>query len=213
MPSSQSVEVDLILNGLRLQGAIGVDDSRRVSDILNSPESSLLLSEVVVATAEGTRIEAYPQLAVEKRNLLAVVPRESSEYLTSHQRARFGVARPALADIAVGVVLPPYNAHGVLLIPPPVTVPIAIGRLSHFFPLLRAALYLSRVLLFDDVTLLVNRDLIVGLGPLEEGGESVSRASAAFATVPEVEKPSPEDELISRLMRELAAGGDSPSTN
>jgi hypothetical protein len=68
---------------------------------------------------------------VEKRNLLAVVPHESSDYLTSHQRSRFGVARPALADIAVGVVLPPFNAHGVLLMPPPLTVPIVTGRLGH----------------------------------------------------------------------------------
>ena len=204
MPSPQSVEVDLILPSMRILGALPLEESRRVSDILNTPAESLSLTGVVVRTLEETRLESYPELAIAKRHVLAVMPKEPPGYVNSRRISRFGVTPPSLSAIPVGMVLPPFNGHGMLLMPLPLTLPIVLARLAHFFPLTNSVLYLKGVRLVDGETLLVNRDLVLGLGPLEEGGFSSRRQGAQAGTT----TSSPNEALIERLFRE-ARGDDS----
>ena len=212
MPSS-TVEADLILPSMRVRGLLSVDESERISDVFNTPHENLLLKDIVVRTLEGTRIESFPELTIEKRHVLAVVPLESADYVSSRRLTRFGVTRPTLLSLAVGIVLPPFSGQGILFLPPPLTLPIALARLSHFFALLNADLYLNRVPVVESTTLLVNRELVVGLGPLEETG-SAPRSGLSLGTASSEGSASGANEaLTERLWREVGGSqyGQSPT--
>lgn len=180
MESVPHVEVDLILESMRLTGVLVGDPSKRVSDLLNVPSDSILLRGVTVKTLEGSRLESFPELTVEKRHLLAVIPQESAEYLYSRRAQRFGVARPDLTSIPAGLVLPPFTGQGILWMPPP-SSPIALARLSHFFALTEAVLYQNRLAVVKSPALLVNKDHVVGIGALEEVGPGMGSEAATRA--------------------------------
>ena len=202
------VQIELVVANMRIGGTLALDETCRVSDLMNTPDPTLPLHDVSITALEGTRIETYPELTVEKRNVLAAIPMESEEHLTLQRRARFGVAHPDFTSVAVGLVLPPFHGQGVLSLSGPVNIGALGARLTPFFPLTSATLYLNRLPVVDDAVLLISREHLAGLGPLEDESPQprptgvVEQAGAAG-----------DRDLIDRLMRELDAGAGEPTSN
>src|SRR5436305_2087229 len=94
-----AVNVNLILATMRLEGTIVIEPTQRVSDILITPEEKFILRQVSVTSLEGSRIESYPEMMIDKRQVLAVVPKESSDHIVSRRMSRMGIGTPSMANL------------------------------------------------------------------------------------------------------------------
>jgi hypothetical protein len=143
----------------------------------------LQLKSVTLSKLDGREIGQYAEMAVQKHHILAVVPRESAEQITAHRANRLGVSRPNLKTVKVGIILPPFTCQGSLLLSPPFTLPIPLARLTRFFPLTGADLYLDSEPIEVDAPLLVNRELVAGLSPVNEAPTQVRKVDLAGSEI------------------------------
>jgi hypothetical protein len=169
MSELSPVAVDLLTLSLRFSGvSTDPDQFRRLSDILNSPEGDLILSRVMIRNLLGVTLDQSPSVIVQKRDVLLVVPRESSEQLAQRRQQRLGINVPSLTPVPVLAVVPPYLARGVLHLRSARDFYRGASGLSQFFPLLDASLKLDGSLVERSSVILVNRDAVVALGIQDE---------------------------------------------
>jgi hypothetical protein len=166
--SASSINISVLLASLRLEGSLHMEQEQRVSDVLGTADDRFVLQHVSVLSLDGSRIESCPELLVDKRQVLAVVPRESAGYLASRRVARMGLTTPGnSASLALAVMLPPFHVQGTFHSQGPLNLEHINARLTRFFALTNADVNLGRALLEEKVTLLVNRDLMAAIGPME----------------------------------------------
>jgi hypothetical protein len=203
MEAARPVEVDLLFPSVRMRGIISSDPSRRVSDILNMPDATFVLKDVTVSRPKGTTLASYANLTIEKEQILAAVPLETAQLISSHRTMMLGLARPNLMSLTVDMVLPPYYGHGVIWMPPPASQ-FALSRLSPFFAFTAAELHFEGKVVVQAGALLVNKARVAGLGPLEEAAHTVNELPARAPLVEE--QPvgaAPADSRLDDLWRRL----------
>ena len=169
MSEFSPVAIDLLTQSLRFSGfSTDPNQFRRLSDVLNSAESDLLLSQVTVRNLLGVRLDGCDTAVVQKRDVLLVVPRESTDQLTQRRMQRFGITAPNLTRLAVLVAVPPYLAKGIVNFRDPRDFYKGASDQSRFFPLLEATLRLEAAVVEQAPVILVNRGAVVAIGTQEE---------------------------------------------
>jgi hypothetical protein len=182
MPSlapTPRIELNLLFPTLRIQGSLALEASHRVSDHLNGDNETVMLENAVVTALDGSHVDTFSELTVEKRHILLATPKESADYLVARRLARFGVARPLLVSVPVGIVVPPFTVRGVVLLSPPINAWSISKRLTNFFPVTKAALQLSGVVIEESEVFLVNRQFAIALGQVNEAS-SPSKSTMAL---------------------------------
>src|SRR3989304_4274300 len=101
--------VEVILTGGQLANGYTeqVGERRRLVDVLNSPEEIFELEAATVASTPGAKPRAFPTLAIEKRAILAAIPRETEEQARRRVVLATGVGRIARGRAPLAPLGPP----------------------------------------------------------------------------------------------------------
>ena len=167
--SDSPVAIDLLTQSLRFSGlTTDPNQFRRLSDVLNSAENDLLLSQVTVRNLLGVTLDGCDTAVVQKRDVLLVVPRESTNQLAQRRMQRLGVTAPNLTRLQVLVAVPPYLAKGLVNFRDPRDFYWGASDLGRFFPILEATLRLEAAVVEQAPVILVNREAVVAIGTQEE---------------------------------------------
>jgi hypothetical protein len=190
---ADSVSVELVLNGFKINGKLHVEERRRLVDILNTADEIFDLSEVTVTPTSGEP-RSFKTLPIEKRSILMAIPQETEEQSRRRAVLSTGLARSTASKTPLWLLVPPLIAEGM------VHIGFATGKIrsldSHsiprFFALTNAKVYLEdrrtparrtnahhRPPEEFDV-LFMNRDLVAAVALLNDQSEAKSRL-AAFA--------------------------------
>jgi hypothetical protein len=170
--------VDFLLAGYRLFGVTyEVNEKVRLGDLLNGIAESITLHHASILGLRGQVLASLPEVTVEKRHLVAAIPKESPEYQQRQRLYRAGMVRPNLVRRPIVAVIPPFAATGKVHTPlnADLSDPEHMG-LARFFPLTDACLYQGEERVFEGPIALLNRDLIAVIG---KTGEEL-RSSPAF---------------------------------
>jgi len=173
--------VDVLLSGYRLFGVTyQVTEKVRLGDLLNSGGEAIKLRHASILGLKGQVMATLPEVTVEKRQLIAAIPKESEDYQHRARLFRAGMAKPDLVKVPVLAIIPPYAAAGKVHVSPTsdLSEPERSG-LSRFFPLTDAVVFIGEERLYQGPIVLVNRDLLAMLG---KTGEEVRDQSAAQAS-------------------------------
>lgn len=176
----QGLAVELILNGFKITGQLQIEERRRLGDILNTADELFQLADATVTPALGAP-RAFRSLPIEKRSILAAIPRETEEQSRRRAVLSTGLGRSTAAQTPLWLLIPPLMAEGL------VHVGFATGGIrsldSHsvprFFALTEAKIYLEErrgVARRAGATrppdelgvVFINRDLVAAVGPLKE---------------------------------------------
>jgi hypothetical protein len=158
--------VDLYVGAYRLSGVSRqVDETHRLTDLLNNVEETFFLRNVAISTAAGELLQRVDELTVEKRAIVAAVPRETADLLAQRRVQRAGMPRPPQTPVQVVVLTPPYLIAGIAH----VTLqnersPVELRNLPRFFAMTEARVSLDDEEVFEGAVLLVNRDAVAVLG-------------------------------------------------
>jgi hypothetical protein len=150
-----------VINGLCRQ----VEERKRLVDVLNSTEGTIEIEMARLFLRAGTEPMVFPTISIEKRSIVAAVPRE-----TSAQNRRRAVltnmmgGRRQRMHKDVTVICPPYAIEGVAHVAEGSgTLRPSPDIFTHFFPMTDVVITLAgegeRIL----PVVLVNRDAIVGM--------------------------------------------------
>jgi hypothetical protein len=164
--SGVGLTVDLLLSGYRLFGVTyQVNEKMRLGDVLNSPGDTVTLRHASIFGLRGQVMATLPEVTIEKRQLVAAIPKESEEYQSRQRAYRAGMAKPNLVRIPVLTIVPPYAAVGKVHLPPrsDLSDPEHSG-LARFFPITDASLYMGEERLYQGSVMLLNRDLVAMMG-------------------------------------------------
>ena len=180
MSEFSPVAVDLLTLSLRFTGiSADPDQFRRFSDILNSPEGELILSSVTIRNLHGVSLDHSPSVIIQKRDVLLVVPRESTQQLAQRRQQRLGINAPSATPLPVLVVVPPYLARGTLNLRNPRDFYRGTSGLPPFFPLLDASLTLDGSLIERSQVILINRDTVVAIGIQDDAAMAETTPAAS----------------------------------
>jgi hypothetical protein len=158
--------VDLLLPAYRLIGVTyEVTEKLRLSDVLNSRSDTFVLRHASVLSLTGQVMASLPEVAVQKGQIMAAIPKESEDYTHQHQIFRVGMVKPTLVRVPVLALLPPYAATGKVHVPPNSDLSdLAHSGLLRFFALTDTALFAGDERLYQGPIALLNRDLVGMLG-------------------------------------------------
>jgi hypothetical protein len=162
--------VDLLLSGYRLFGVTYlVDEKVRLGDLLNARGETISLRHASVLGLKGQVMATLPEVSIEKRHLVAAVPRESEEYQSRQRAFRAGMVRPSQVHVPVLAVAPPFSVTGKVHIQPNADIedPERSG-LARFFPMTDATLFMGEERLYQGTVVLVNRDHLAMIGKTGE---------------------------------------------
>jgi len=188
--------VEVILAGGQLASGHTeqVGERRRLVDVLNSPEEIFELEAATVASTPGAKPRAFPKLAIEKRAILAAIPRETKEQARRRVVLATVVGRVATVRAPLTLLVPPLTIEGVAHVAP------GVGRLradpeifAHFFSMTNATIHFP-----DGPTLealpvaLVNREAVAAVSLME-------REPAAAKPRPPAAWPEDEDDQVPLL--------------
>lgn len=160
------VQLDLLTASLRISGTTQeIDPARRLSDVLNGPQSQITMTQVTLRDLSGRILDHCETLIVEKREVLVVVPRESVDQMAQHRARRFGIAPPTTRPVPVLVVAPPFLARGFISFREVKDASRGAAALNSFFPLLDASLTISGAPIERASVVLINRESVLAVGP------------------------------------------------
>lgn len=171
----ERLEVDLLLEGYRLFGVShAVDERTRFGDVLNSRDEVVQLQDACVYSIKGRMLESVSEITVEKRLIIAAVPRETAEFVARHKMYRAGMLRPTRDQVRVLVMIPPYAARGAVHVPPGTDVSrISRAVSARFFPMTDASLFLGDEGIFEGPVVLLNGDVVASVGRIRAVRSSV----------------------------------------
>ncbi|HEY7269130.1 MAG TPA: hypothetical protein VH951_04825 [Dehalococcoidia bacterium] len=158
--------VDLLLSGYRLFGVTyQVSESVRLGDLLNSTGETVALKHASVLGLKGQVMATLPEVSIEKRHLVAAIPKESEEFQNKQRAYRAGMVKPDQVHQPVLAIAPPYAASGKVHLPPNTDLHEADhSGLARFFPITDATLFMGEDRLYQGPILLLNRDMVAMLG-------------------------------------------------
>lgn len=166
--------VELFLSNGRVQGFTSeVRDRRRLVDVLSEASPVLRLEQATVILGASTSGRDFASINIEKRAILAAIPRENHQQLRERTMQTTVVGKSATRRISATLLLPPFIAEGA------VHVPEGAGNLGdrltadaqifpRFFSITDARLILPGGASMESPILLVNRDLIAGISAMED---------------------------------------------
>jgi hypothetical protein len=161
---ADSLAVEVFLQGMVVRGhsndAVG---RRRLLDVLNAPEEHIELSEATVKSLASGESMEFPTIAIQKRSIIAAIPRETAGQDHQRQMANLG-GRVETLQIGVTIAAPPYvisgTAHAIHGSRAP-KVPSASSVLfTRFFSVTDATITDSEGQPTEASILLVNREMI-----------------------------------------------------
>jgi hypothetical protein len=158
--------VDLLLSAYRLVGvSYQVTEKLRLSDVLNSRSDTFVLRHASVLSLKGQVMASLPEVAVQKSQIMAAIPKESEDYRHQHQIFRVGIVKPTLVHVPVLALLPPYAATGKVHVAPNSDLAdLAHSGLLGFFAVTDTVIFSGDERLYQGPIVLLNRDLIGMLG-------------------------------------------------
>jgi hypothetical protein len=162
--------VDLLLAGYRLFGVTyHVTERNRLGDILNGSGENVSLKHASIMSLKGQVMASLPEIVIQKKQLIAAIPKESEEHQQQARQYRAGMLKPSLVRVPVLAVLPPFAATGRVHISPSsdLSHPEHSG-LAKFFPLTDAVVYAGEERLYNGPIVLVNRDMLAMMGKTGE---------------------------------------------
>jgi hypothetical protein len=166
--------VELFLSNGRLQGLTHeVRDRRRLVDVLTEASPTFRLESARVLLGSSSEPREFPHLNVEKRAILAAIPRETEAQIRQRTMLTTMVGRTSTHMIEATLLLPPFLAEGSIHVPQSVG---GIGSkltadaqiFARFISVTGARLTLPGGAVVETPVLLVNRDLIAGISAVEE---------------------------------------------
>ncbi len=160
-----------------------VDESRRIVDLMNNRDEIVLLDEASMTSWDGRRLVASAEWLIEKRAILAVIPKETEEQKRHLRLERVGMARPQMLKVFVAAVLPPYVVRGTTYVQPGASLLRAHSDVfNRFFPLIDAELR-SMARDFEAAIVVVNRDFLSAMARLDPEQEETVLAPRPRETV------------------------------
>jgi hypothetical protein len=149
-----------LINGLCRQ----VAERKRLVDVLNSPEEIVEIEAARLCLRPGLEPILFPTISIEKKSIMAAVPRETSEQNRRRAVLTNMMGRVQTAPNLVTLVVPPFAIEGIAHIAP------GAGRVrpspeifAHFFPVTDAVVTIPDEGKRSLPVILVNRDAIVGM--------------------------------------------------
>lgn len=159
--------VDVFLQGARISGVSRSRTERhRLVDLLNSADEALELESVKVTLNGSGQAYVLPSLAVEKRSIIAAVPRETQDQSRMRASLSTGMGRLTATRVQLAVVLPPMYVEGTAY------VAIGGGRLRaddvfpRFFAVSAAKIVMAGGSSLDVPVVVIHRDAVAGLAQL-----------------------------------------------
>jgi hypothetical protein len=147
---------------------VGLEGGRRLAELLTSGgDQFVLLKQVSISDLAGAGIETFPELPVDKSEIIAAVPFETPEELRQQQARRTGLPRPHLMQVPVVALLPPLVIRGTAYLPPPASV-VRAQMLGQFFTLTHVRMRLPSGESVTAEVMVVNRDRLGGITKLTE---------------------------------------------
>ena len=155
--------VELYLEQARITGLnYQVEERRRLVDVLNAHEDALQLEDVKFAMVGGQRRE-LPKVMIEKRAIIAAIPRETSEQSRQRLMERNVMGHAETQPLSLTLMIPPFVAEG--------TAHLLGGRFAvrknlradpslftRFFSVTDGRLYLPDGSVLEAPVILLNRD-------------------------------------------------------
>ncbi len=160
--------VDLYLEQARITGrSFQVGERRRLVDVLNANEDAIQLEDVNFAMLGG-QVRQLPKVMVEKRAIIAAIPRETSEQSRQRMMERNVMGHATTQPLNLTMIIPPFVAEG--------TAHLLGGRLAvrkrlradpdlftRFFSVTDGRLFLPDGSVLEAPVILLNRDNLVAL--------------------------------------------------
>ncbi len=160
--------VELYLAQARIAGLnFQTEERRRLIDVLNAQEDAIQLEDVRVALVGGQKRE-LPKIMVEKRAIIAAVPRETSEQSRQRLMERNVMGHAETQPLNLTLIIPPFVAEG--------TTHLLGGRqavrkrlradpdlFGRFFSMTDGRLYLPDGNVLEAPVILLNRDNLVAV--------------------------------------------------
>jgi hypothetical protein len=166
--------VELFLSNGRVHGHTHeVRDRRRLIDVLTESSPSFRLEAAKVLLGSSPDGREFASLNVEKRAILAAIPRETEQQQRQRTMLTTMVGKSQTQAIHATLLLPPFIAEG------SIHVPQSVGNIGNkltadaqifarFISMTGARLTLPGGTDVETPVLLVNRDLIAGISVIEE---------------------------------------------
>jgi hypothetical protein len=161
---ADSLAVEVFMQGLVVSGhskdAVG---RRRLLDVLNAPEEHIELSDATVKSLASGESTEFPTIAIQKRSIIAAIPKETAGQDHQRQMANLG-GRVETLQIAVTMAAPPYVISGISHASHGTTAPKVPSASSvlftHFFSVTDATITYLDGQPTEASILLVNREMI-----------------------------------------------------
>ena len=167
-PKRNPLLVELYLEQARITGLnYQTEERRRLVDVLNAHEDAIQLEEVRFAMIGGQKRE-MPKLMVEKRAIIAAVPRETAEQSRQRLMERNVMGHAETQPLNVTLIIPPFVVEG--------TAHLLGGRLSvrkrlradpdlfsRFFSVTDGRIFLPDGAKLEAPVILLNRDRLVAV--------------------------------------------------
>jgi hypothetical protein len=149
-----------LVNGLCRQ----VGERKRLVDVLNSQEEVVEIEAARLSLRPGYEPLLFPTISIEKRSIMAAVPRETSEQNRRRAVLTNMMGRVQTVQRVVTIIAPPYAIEGMAHVAPGIGVlrPSA-DIFAHFFPITDAVITIPDEGERPLPVILVNRDAIVGM--------------------------------------------------
>jgi hypothetical protein len=165
--------VEIFLQGARIKGLCAAVSGRtRLAEVLNTPTEVLQLESAQVTMAAGPPMLS-PALTVEKKSIIAAIPRETEQQ--SHQRdlATRMTGRAQTTPVEVVAFSPPFAISGTAHIAGSFGVGLRglhadPSVFSHFFSMTGAQITLPDGSTLEAPVILVNRDMVSAMARTAE---------------------------------------------
>jgi hypothetical protein len=167
-PASNPLLVELYLEQARLSGiTYQVEERRRLIDVLNARDEAFHLQAAKLSMVGGQKRD-LETIAVEKRSIIAAIPRETVEQSRQRTLLRTVVGRRPTQPLDLTLIAPPFVVQG--------TAHLLAGQASikgrlradpdlftRFFSVTDGRLYLPDGGTIEAPVILVNRDTLVAV--------------------------------------------------
>jgi hypothetical protein len=157
--------VELYLERAHIVGTCrDVQERRRLIDVLNHQDEILLLHDVRVSLGSGVTKE-YEEIQVQKRSILAAVPRETQEQNRRRTVLTNIAGRQETKQISLGLLIPPLAIEGAAHISGGAGA-TSLKSFSKFFPLTHATLSMAGNADRELDVVIVSRDQVMAMTEL-----------------------------------------------
>jgi hypothetical protein len=158
------LDVEVFLEGMLVRGhSKDAGGRRRLLDVLNAPEDHIELSDVAVTKLPSGASNEFPVISIEKRSIIAAIPRETAGQDHQRQMANLG-GRVETLQIRVTMAAPPYvisgTAHAIHGTTAPKVPSASSALFTHFFSVTDATITFAEGEPTEASILLVNREMV-----------------------------------------------------